>query len=349
MTTRYRIEPLETDESARWDELITPYETAGVFHRNPWLDFLIATRGVEFRRWAIREGHRTQGYFCGAIQRKGPFAALGSPLTGWQTPFMGPIVNRDVDFGDLLDALDVLAREEHLAVVELGNPQLPENVMRAAGYDIKPACTLLVRLTPGNQAAMWNGLDSKCRNQVRKAQKSRLTIDETESPDIVDEYYDQYTAAMHNRGLAVQYPRDHAHRLFSFLIKADLLFALRVRDQAGRVLATGLFPHDQRAVYYWAGASWPDARELCPNDFLQWHLMCLAAERGLTRYDMLGTGHFKSKFGGTLVPWTRWRRFRGPTARWAWHAYELCVAKRREVARRIPRLFTLKGAGGRYA
>jgi GNAT acetyltransferase-like protein len=345
MTPRYRIEPLAPDESARWDELITPYDTAGVFHRNAWLEFLTVTRGVDFRRWAIREGGQTRGYLCGAIQRKGPFAALGSPLTGWQTPYMGPVVNRDIDFGGVLDALDLLAREENLAVVELANPELPEHVMRAAGYDDKAAWTLLVPLTPGEPAAMWNGLHSKCRNQVRKAQKSGLTIDETESPDIVDEYYDQYTAAMHNRGVPVQYPRNHAHKLFSCLAKADLLFALRARDAAGCVLATGLFPHDQHAAYYWAGASWPDARELCPNDLLQWHLMCLAANHGLTRYDLLGTGHFKSKFGGTPAPWTRWRRFRRPTARWAWHTYELYVAKQRQVAQRLPRLFSSKGAG----
>ena len=213
MVTHYRVEPLQADESARWDELIAPYEAAGVFHRNPWLEFLTATRSVEFRRWAIRENYRTVGYFCGAIQQKGPFRALGSPLTGWQTPFMGPIVNHDVDWGAFLDALDVLAREERLAVTELGNHHLPESVMRTAGYEVKPSWTLLVRLTPGDQAAMWNGLHSKCRNQVRKAQRSGITIEETETPDIVDEYYEQYTAAMQKRGVAVQYPREHAHRV----------------------------------------------------------------------------------------------------------------------------------------
>ena len=332
----YRLVPLE--EPSRWDDLVSPFETARVFHRTSWLKLLTFTRGIAFRRWAVYERQRPVGYFCAAIQRKGPFTALGSPLTGWQTPFMGPIADNDFDYPSFLHALDALAHEENLAVIELANPQLPEDVMRAAGYEDKRGSTLLVSLTPDNPTMPWQRLHSKCRNQVRKAQRSGLKVEEVETPDIVDEYYDQYVAAMHKRGVLPQYPRHHAHALFSHLIKRDLLFALRVRDPAGRVLATGLFPHDQRAVYYWAGASWPDARELCPNDYLQWHLISLSVDRNLKHYDMLGTGHFKSKFGGRLVPWTRWRKFCRPAARVAWCAYERYVTLQRDLASCLFRL-----------
>jgi hypothetical protein len=328
MTTQYRLESLTSEEGAPWCELIRPNVGLDLFHRGVWLDYLAASRGVEIRIWAIRDAGRTVGYFPGGLVRKGPFRVLGSPLKGWNTNFMGPVSDGTLDWDRFLVALDGLAGQEGLAMVEIESRSLSDISLLAAQYEAVPGWTYWVPLSPEKPDSMWQALDSTCRNRIRKAMKAGLSVEDTDEPSVADEFYDQYLDLMRRKGLVPPYPREHARLLVEHLKKADLLFALRVRDSAGRVLATGLFPHDDRTVYFWGGASWQEGRESCPNEFLHWNAMLLAASRGLTRYDMCGYGRFKSKFGGTLVTLKRWHKCHWRSARWARRGYQFYFQKR---------------------
>lgn len=324
----YQMEPLTADEAARWDELIAGFASRELFHRQVWLDYLAASRGVEIRQWAIRRGSQTLGYFCGGIVQKGPFRILGSPLKGWGTNFMGPVVNGCLDTSAFLRALDELAARERLAMLELENRNFDGSALESAGYETAPGWTYAVALTPEDPDLMWRALDSTCRNSIRKAFKAGLTVEDTGDLSASDEFYGQYLDLMKRKGLVPPYPRSYPQLLVFHLKRADSLFALRVRDAERQLLATGLFPHDDRTVYFWGGASWEDGRDLCPNEFLHWSAMRLAAERGLRQYDMCGYGRFKKKFGGELVTLKRWHKCYWRTARWARRGYEVYFQKR---------------------
>lgn len=328
MAPRYQLEPLTREEAARWDELIAPYRSRELFHRKPWLDYLAESRGIESRFWMIRDQGRTAGYFCGGILRKGPFRILGSPLQSWGTNYLGPVTNGDLDQTAFLEALDRLARDEHLAMAELESRGLSDAALQTAGYEAVPGWTYRVTLTPEIPDTMWKALDSVCRNRIRKAMKAGLTVEDTDDPAVADEFYAQYFDLMQRKGLVPPYPREYPRLLFRHLKKADLLFALRIRDAQGRSLATGLFPHDNQTIYFWGGASWQDGRDLCPNEFLHWSAMRLAAERGLTAYDMCGYGRFKKKFGGALTDIRRWHKYQWRSARWARQAYAFYFRRR---------------------
>lgn len=334
---RYSIEPLSEAETARWDELITPYESTQLFHRSPWLDYLAASRGIEVRRWAIKDGDDIVGYFCGGLAQKGPFRILGSPLKGWGTNYMGPIVGPGVDQRALVQVLDDLAAPERIAMTEIESPALGDDILAAQGFQAVRGWTYQVALTPGEPDRMWQALDSVARNRVRKAIKMGLTVENTDDPSIADEFYDQYSELVKRKGFAPPYLRDYPQLLVRHLKKADLLFTLRVRDADGRVLATGLFPHDDRTVYFWGGASRREGRELCPNELLHWTAMSLAAERKLQRYDMCGYGRFKRKFGGELVELKRWNKYYWRSARWARKSYEIYYQAGRRVGAWLPR------------
>lgn len=328
MKTQYRLELLTTNEAAQWDDLIASCEGRDLFHRKAWLDYLAASRDIAIRMWAIREGNRIAGYFPAGIVTKGPFRILGSPLKSWATNFMGPVVGSDFNVREFLQAIDDLARQEHLSMVELESQLACEEVLTAAGYEAVPGWTYIVKLTPENPQLIWDAFESSCRNKIRKASKLGLSAEDTDDPTLADEFYDQYIDLMRHKGLVPSYPREYPRLLFDYLKKKDLLFALRVRDGHGRVLATGLFPHDHRTLYFWAGASWRDGREFAPNDYLQWHAMSLAAQRGLRVYNMCGYGRFKKKFGGTLTEIKRWHKCYRRVTRWARRGYELYFEKR---------------------
>ena len=317
---RYRLEPLTPDEASRWDKLIARYESTQLFHRKVWLDYLAASRGVNIRMWAIRGDDRTIGYLCGGVVRKGPFRVFGSPLKGWGTNFMGPVVDRDFDQRAFLRALDQLAVTERFAMVEIENPVLSDDQLSAFGYTPVVQPTFVVTLTPGEPEKMWSRLER--RTQVRKAQKSGLTVEEADEGAIADEFYDQFQDLMVRKGLHPPYDRGSPRLLFELLKPQGMLLALRVRSPEGQVLAVGLFPHDGHTLYFWGGASRPEAKEYRPNDLLHWTAMEMGAARGLGVYNMCGNGFFKKKFGGVIQEPKRWHKCYSRTARWGRHAYE---------------------------
>jgi CelD/BcsL family acetyltransferase involved in cellulose biosynthesis len=325
----YDLVELPESTAANWDALIAPYPARTLFHTRAWLDYLSASRGIRLRFWEIREGAESVGHLCGGLLQKGPFRILGSPLRGWGTNSMGPVSRSPLDQRAFLSALDTLARRESLSIVELESPGLSDDTLQEFGYQAVAQPTYLVELTPGDPNRMWDRLERKsCRYEIARAKRLGVRVEPADDDAFVDEFYDQFVEVLARKKLYPPYSRETARLLFRHLRGRDLLFAFRVRGPNGASLATGLFPHDDRAVYFWGGASRISSWEYSPNDLLQWTLMETAAARGLRVYDMCGFGRFKRKFGGTLVSPRRWHKCYSLAARWSRAAYELYFKNR---------------------
>ena len=79
-----------------WDEAIEAFDTKCLFHQSGWLRFIEETQGAKSLRFRIAENENQHGYFVGLVVKKGPLKILGSPLPGWTTDYMGPVVNKDL-------------------------------------------------------------------------------------------------------------------------------------------------------------------------------------------------------------------------------------------------------------
>lgn len=123
---------------------------------------------------------------------------------------------------------------------------------------------------------------------------------------------------------------DHVH-------PSGILLALKVIDPDGNTVATGLFPHDNKTIYFWGGASRAEARRYSPNDLLQWSVIEWAIQHGLSAYDMSGDGMFNRKFGGEFQEQQRWTKFYSQIARWGQFAYAKYHATRMKLTSRLTR------------
>jgi hypothetical protein len=321
--SRLHLEILGVEERGRWDELIASFPSRSLFHRQVWLDYLAACRGVQIGQWAIQEGDRRVGFFCGGLLRKGPFRVFGSPLRGWITNDMGPISNGDLDQRAFLEAVDELAARERWAMFEVENPKLSEDLLVEFGYEPVPMPVYIVELTPEDPAKMMARIHPKARKAIRLAKQFGLTVEDSNDPAIVAEMYDQYREILSRKKLTPTFDPICPRLVFELLKSRDMLFALGVRDPEGRLIATGFFPHDDQTVYFMFTGSRVAYWDLFPNDFLQWKAMEMAAARGLRTYNMCGYGRFKSKYGGVLEPRKRWHKCYWRSARWARHGYEM--------------------------
>ena len=328
MDTKYKIEPLSADEIRRWDELVTPFARRSLFHSATWMQWLAETRGVEARFWSIRNGSELAGYFCGGMFRKGPYKILGTPLKGWLTNDMGPVMGEGFDQKKFFRALDDLAREENIAMVEMENSYLDAERFANSEYSPIPMPVYIVAID--KPEVMMSRLHPKARKAVRKAAEFGLTV-RPAGEGFTEELYDQYREVLARKNLFPTFHPKWPKRLLDLLQTRDQMFALDVRDADGKSLATGIFPHDNRSMYFSFTGSRMAGWKLFPNDLLQWTAMEMAAQRGLQIYNMCGYGQFKSKFGGELQQRQRWHKAYSRSARWARRGYEFFFLKRMRV------------------
>jgi FemAB-related protein (PEP-CTERM system-associated) len=147
---------------------------------------------------------------------------------------------------------------------------------------------------PETIAKLWDGLSPKVRNQVRKAQKSGLTV-AWGGEEVLREFYDVFSENMRDLGTPV-----FGKHLFSMIIRRFHGRAEFCVIRAGtKPVAAALLVHG------WSISEVPSASSLrsynptCANMLLYWHLLERTLSRGQAIFDFgrssLGGTHFKFK------------------------------------------------------
>ncbi len=295
----------------KWDRDIQGFATKTLFHESAWLDFVqtIHPRG-QLEYFEIRQGRAAAGYFCAVRVNKvmSFLQVYGSPLPEAGL-YMGPLVSGGVAQAELVQALVRVCRLKRIASLELANDWLDPQLMRRLGFKVSPNVTHICPLAR-DEASAWAALKGTCRTRIRKARKSGLEAEITDDSAIVDAFYSYLTLVLRRKGRWPQYGIERPRSLMACLSPADRLFSVRVKYQ-GRVIGVAFYPHDDRSMYYWDGASDPAHLELCPNELLHWTAMREAIRRGIPLFNIGGgplPSRFTRKFGGEDVPYHSYRR-----------------------------------------
>jgi hypothetical protein len=289
-----------------WDEAISEFDCQFFFHHSCWLNFLEETQAATPVRFKIIEDGKVAGYFVGLMIKKGFLRILGSPLSKWGTEYMGPVCNYNIDVKGFLDALDRICRKMKIHHIEIGNPILKPEMMKTRGYDCMEWQSNFIPISYDNEK-MWENLTGKCRNRIRKGIKNGLTVEECNNITFVEEHYNQLEDVYGKQGRLPGFSIDMVRCLFKHLKSKNLLFTLQVKHN-DRVVATGIFPHDEHYVFSLSTASYRKDQNLFPNELLIWHVMCLSGEYGIKKFSIgnnyrtiKGSGKFKDKFNGQSV------------------------------------------------
>jgi hypothetical protein len=308
------FELLDRIDDAKWEQMIAPWPGRSIFHHAAWLRFLAESRpNLRLVRHRLVQEGITRGYFVGFIEKKGPFLTMGSPLYGWWTDFMGPVSDDNLDVAAFLQTLEEWCHRERIPFVQIGHPALPFDAMCRAGYLVNTMSLYRIFLA-NSESEMWNHLSGKCRNRIRKGQKSGLTVEECGDDSVVEEYYAQHIDVFAHQGLPAKYPVRTVKALVKNLREADMILCLKI-CRNGETVATGLFPHDDKYLYSFGIASWIKFRSLCPNELLYWSAMQWGGTRGLECFVIGGKyretpsgGIFKEKFNAEIIPFQRFTK-----------------------------------------
>lgn len=308
MLALQRVEP----SPALWADRAT-YDDRLVFHTPHWLRFVAETQKATPVLALVKDGDRTVGHFTGLVSRRYGLRILGSPMAGWTTSYLGFLLDEGVSRHDATAALMPFAFGDlGCAHLEIRDRHATESDLEGLGLRWASAPTAVIGLEP-DEDALFGAMASACRRNIRKADKSGVTIEEVSAdPHFADEFYDQLRDVFAKQNLVPTYSVERVRSLIRHLGPSGNLLLLRARDADGTCIATAVLPWHHRTMYFWGGASYRPHQHLRPNEALIWYALRWAKRHGVTEFDFVGGNAYKSKYGTTEVPVPWARRSRSP-------------------------------------
>lgn len=291
-----------------WNDRIKQYDTKTLFHEASWHNHIESiNKSGKMLYFSIEKDNSIIGYFCGLAVRKSLIKIMGSPLGGTGTNYMGPIVNRDINQYELIPAIDRMCRSLGIMHIEISNNFFDFRTMENQKY-IKYHCiTNLIEL-PDTEEEAFSNMRSACRNRIRKANKNNLIVELMCDGSIVDHFFEQFKEVYGKQGMARPFGKDRVESLYKCLYNQKRLLPIMIKKN-DEVIATGLFPYDENAIYFWGGASWLKHQKLCPNELLHWSVIKFSIENNIREYNLCGgQSQFKNKFGGADVDFFRYSK-----------------------------------------
>lgn len=293
MPSEVTVLPATARDRGLWDAFVNARGDAAGYHAWDWQRVFTNAFGHACVYLMARRGTHIEGILP-LVQIKS--LIFGNTLTS--LPFLnyGGVM---ADTTDAAEALVAAAREQARARrcghVELRHvaPQFPS----------LPCKQHKVSMRLGLGDTLWDGLDRKVRNQIRKAEKSGLVV-ERGGEELVGDFYTVFARNMRDLGTPV-----YSRRLFEEVLRAfpqrSQLHVVRLNRQP--VAAGFTYRTDQMVQLPWA-SSIREFNALCPNLLLYWDAIQFAHAAGAPVFDMgrstpgEGTFKFKAQWGAEPVP-----------------------------------------------
>lgn len=295
-----KLRPIERQA---WQEFQKSTALGSLFHRWEWQEIIEAGFGMRVKRLGLINEAGVLIGLLPLVERKMSLLKLaGSPLSGAATPHSGPLGS--VPLSEVLAALEEYASENHLDYLELALPDVTEQeTLEQMGYTVEQLTTLELPI-PEEEETLWAGLEVRCRNAVRKAEKSGVEVVEAHTlEEWLEPYYELSCGVYLRQEKEPPFSKAYFTALWRNLYPAGDLVVLLARYE-GKIIAGGVFPRDQNVGYYLDGVSNREYNKVVPSNLIQWEYLKRTRALGIELYDMVGANipgiaKFKKSFGST--------------------------------------------------
>ncbi len=275
--------------------------------RDPaWLNVLAHAFHHDVYALEALDGDRTCGFL--------PLAFVRSLLFGRflvSLPYLnsnGVLADDGAARDRLIDRAVQLADALGVRYLELRHEQKVEHPALTVALASKVHMRLELPSFPG---PLWEGLPGKVRNQVRKGEKSGLTVVRG-GEDLLPEFYSVFSQNMRDLGTPVYGVGLFAAALRQFPSDAELVVVRADRTP----VAAALLLHGPGVTEVPSASSLRQYNHTCANMLLYWKMLERAVERGQAVFDFGrstidgNTFRFKKQWGAKPAPavWQYYRR-----------------------------------------
>lgn len=284
------------DSGGTWRRVVDESDGSGLAHSPEWFTLIHRAYGHTPLYLTMNDGNGRSGVLPAFVIRR-PF--FGTVVTSM--PFLdsgGPCSRSAETRKMLVEHLVAEARRIGAAQVELRCSERLDIPAQPAEHKVNLTLPL-----PADPDDLWRRFDKQVRNQVRKAERSGLTV-EHGGVENLRAFYEAFVVRMRDLGSP-----PHAPEFLRAVIDAFGGRARIVLVRKGKVTIGALFAlaFKDRLVVPWA-ICLKEYFSLCPNMLLYWETLRSACVEGFTRFDFgrstrnSGTYRFKVQWGAQEEP-----------------------------------------------
>lgn len=255
-------------------------------------------------RWAgVRVG-RVLASLGGPVIQKGIDPVLARAV-------MGRARQEVLGLSQSLGALEARAGMSVLAPAHRAEDAPRVNPLMDWGYEDASGCSWMIDLARP-EGAIWDGMEGRARNAIRKAEKNGVAVRWESRPGDVDLYH-----ALHIENYRRTGTPPHPRAYFAALLESPALrprVAAAFAELEGETVAAGTFAAYKSGAVYLTGAVSARGLEAAAHSLIQWEALRRFNAEGFRWFEsgdafptaeggkLKGLNDFKKSFGGRLVP-----------------------------------------------
>ena len=274
---------VDPTRSPEWDQLVSRHPDFSFFHSAAWMRALCKTYG-----------HKPMSLHCsrhGEPMALVPLLEVKSPFTGRRgvslpfTDYCSPLLFGEFSSEIVLEKLCDLARERHWKYFELRGG-------KASRVSAGPSVAFYGHTLDlsGGPERLFAALAASVRRAVRKAERSELNVQVSQSQEAILEFYRLHVRTRRRHGLPPQ-PKSFFLSIHNEIIKQGSGFVVLARRRSIPVAAAVFLHMGTKAVYKF-GASDERHQDLRGNNLVMWEAIQFLAQNG---FDTLHLG--RTSFG----------------------------------------------------
>ena len=277
-------------DSTAWDEYVNAHPQSTFSHRWHWSSVLVNSFAVSPRYCLALHRSKIVGVLPSVLMKSLLFGRYLISLP-W-LDYGGVLADSTEIARSLISYAIAIAENEKCRFVELRAVRQvhPELLSKTQKY------SFLLDLT-GTEEEVWKSIDSKAKNQVRKAIKSDLQV-KFGKVELLNEFYKIFSRNMRDLGTPV-WPKKLFSEQFKYFPE-DTEFA--IVNLGEKPIAAGLIIHYKNYSTVPSASSYREYLKLCPNNILYWEIIKHCLARGSTVFDFgrsslnAGTYNFKKQW-----------------------------------------------------
>ena len=278
-----------------WDEFVSRY-TDLIFYQSVWSQVLKEGLGGQPLYFYLREGGEIVAGLPGVLLNFKIFKILYASI-----PY-GHLIGEKSYYSAFLQLLEKEFRRRGIDQVRLTESPFSESYPPESFKPVSAKCTLL-DLRGFNKEKIWEGYKKNIRRDVRKAQKSGITIHGGDSREDIYLFYKLYLASMERNRAMAKYPLHWFEAIYEIVTKKGL-GAILIAELNRVAIAGVVLIYSPSSTHYFHNGSEYEFLKFCPNELLVHSSLEKAIEKGNSFFDFMGSApddlsllRFKEKWG----------------------------------------------------
>jgi Acetyltransferase (GNAT) domain len=310
--------PLEDMSDQAWDELLFQMPDWRIFQTSAWLRFIEATQGAKLLRLGVYDAGQLVGCWAAGKLHKGGLRIIGSPMRGWNTPYMGA-ASHDLPAMELLKAWRRFLENHHIHHAQVTHPRFTHDMGVAVGFRTVQHGTFVCPIPPTEEGILKQ-FHQSCREATRRARRRGVEVENTDAPTFIDHFYYQLEDVFGKQGMHPTFSKARMATLWRIMKPTGRLLTFWAKLH-GNVIATGIYLVGNHWLLSINSSSLRSAQKSYPNELIRLEAMKMGADRGCSFHDLGGRGDYKMKFGTHFEGYHDLLYFTRPWIAWARAAY----------------------------